>query len=446
MRRSRSRGWTCALALLLALLCMGCGLEGGVDKLFSLPELSDEYLELQRVIDGVRATGAVYCAPEAGSHRQSVQLYDINGDGTQEALVFFSVAGERPLKIYVFIKNEQGYETAAVIEGDGDGIESIDYVDMDGDGWTEAVVGWGMGPDLKMLSIYALKGFQVSAIATADYAQYTAADMDGDGRTELLVYHRAAETENYGSVELFSLNADGETESTLTRISAGMDTVSRFSVSALKDLPAALYVEGTCAGGMVTDILTYTDGVLRNITLSETSGVSDGTLRTSAVGFRDLNGDGVVEIPIPRTLPAQGETVYRVLDWYGYNSRGKRTIVMTTYHNYSDSWYLILPDEWGDAISIRREDSDAGERGVVFSLWNGQGEPVSDFLTIYAISGENREVLAVKDDRFVLYRGVEVLYAAKLHMSRSQWSLAPDITELRSRFKLIYSEWISGIQ
>ena len=429
------------LALLLLALC-GCSMEGSIDKLYSLPQLADEYVELQRAIDGVLSAGAVYSAPVDGVHRQSVQLCDLNGDGEEEAVAFFSTSGEKPLKIWFFLRSAGKYEKAAVIEGAGSSIESIDYEDLDGDGWMEAVVGWGMGGDLRMLEIYTLKGFQVASIAAADYSRYLIADMNGDGRKELMAVRRST-AEASGSVTLISVAGDGEISTAVEKLSAGLDGVTKLAVGALKDRPVALFVEGSCQGGLVTDILTYSDEALKNITLDPTAGVSTGTLRSSTAAFQDLLGDGSCLVPIPRALPAQGETVYRVLDWYGYNSRGKRTIVATTYHNYSDSWYLILPDDWGE-ISLRREDSDVGERAVVFSFWNGEGEPVTDFLAIYTLSGENRWELAGREGRSVIRSGGETIYAAELRLSPEEWPERPDMNWLRQNFRPIYSEWTAN--
>ena len=426
------------LGAALLTLC-GCGLSGDIDELYSLPQMADEYMELQRAIDDVLSGGAVYSAPVDGVHGQSVQLCDLNGDGEEEAVAFFAADGEKPLKICFFRRSAGKYEKAAVIEGAGSSIESIDYEDLDGDGWMEAIVGWGMGGDLKMLEIYTLKGFQVASIAAADYSRYLTADMNGDGRRELLAVRRGS-VEASGSVTLYAVAGDGETSFATEKLSAGLDGITKLAVGALKDRPGALFVEGSCQGGLVTDILTYEDGVLKNITLDPATGVSQGTLRSSTAAFQDLAGDENYLIPIPRPLPAQGETVYRVLDWYGYNSRGKRTIVTTTYHNYSDSWYLILPDSWGE-ISLRREDSDVGERAVVFSFWNGEGQPVTDFLAIYTLSGENREELAAREGRSVIHSGGETIYAAELRLSREEWPEAPDMAWLRQNFRPIYAEW-----
>ncbi len=428
--------------LLTLLLLSSCSPERDMEEFMALPKLPQEYLELQHVLDGLQADGAAFSAPVSGSYRQSVQFYDVNGDGAEEALAFFRTAGERPLKIYIFIRSGSRYETAAVVEGDGASIESVTYTDMDGDGWTELVVGWGMDAELKMLTVYSLKAFQVSPIANAGYTQYILGDLNGDGHGDLLLV-RLGDGDKSGAAELISVSRDGETVNASSRLSAGMESVSRLTCGQLLDRKPALFVEGSVPGGLVTDVLVYEDETLRNITLGSEE-LSEGTFRASSVGLRDMNGDGVPEIPIPRALPAQGETVYRALDWYGYNSRGVRRLQLSTYHNFSDSWYLILSEYWGDRITIRREDTDAGERAVVFSRWNGADKPVTDFLIVYTISGASRDELASRQGRLILYSGAEITYAAQLLLTKEDWSLAPDESQLRLSFGLIYSEWISG--
>jgi len=429
-------------ALLALLLLSACSPGRDMEEFMALPRLPQEYLELQKVLDALQSDGASIAAPVSGNYRQSVQFYDINGDGAEEALAFFRTPGERPLKIYIFIRNGSRYEAAAVVEGDGASIESVTYTDMDGDGWTELVVGWGMDAELKMLTVYSLKAFQVSPIANAGYTQYTVGDLDGDGRSELLLV-RLGDGDKSGTAERIGVSRDGETVSASSRLSAGMESVSRLTCGALLDRKSALYVEGSVSGGLVTDVFLFEDDALKNITLG-TQEISEGTFRSSSVALRDMNGDGVPEIPIPRALPAQGETVYRILDWYALNSRGVRRLQLSTYHNFSDSWYLILSEYWGDRITIRREDTDAGERAVVFSRWNGSDKPVTDFLVVYTISGANREELAARQGRLILYSGAEITYAARLLLTKEEWSLAPDEAQLRLNFGLIYSEWISG--
>lgn len=431
------------LAAVLVLLFSGC-LNSDVDELLALPQLSEEYLDLQTKIDEIIASGAAYSAPSAGSYRQSVQLYDINGDGVSEAIAFFRVSGEKPMKIYVFGNFDGKYENVAVIDGDGTGIDRISYSDMDGDGWAEIIVGWKMGADIQMLNIYSLKGFAVSSVAATDYGEYINTDIDSDGREEIIVVRHNG-SDFTGSVVMYSLNGDGETENFEARLSNGVEDIAKITTGLLSSGESALFIESVYGGtGVITDVFIVKDGRIENIS-ADSSGVSADTVRYYTVYCRDINGDGVMEIPISRALPIQGEVSYRAIDWYSYSSHGIADLALTTYHNYSDSWYLIMPSSWRGLVTVRRDDSEGGERAVVFSVWNGDDKPVTDILKIYALSGENRVDAATRGSRQILKREDETIYAAELLPAAESWELSIDYQYLKENFFLIYSEWITGL-
>jgi hypothetical protein len=87
---------------LMFFLLTGCFFKSS-DELFSLPLASDSYLALQKQIQSVLAKGAEYAAPLTGINTQPVQLVDIDGDGVEEAVVFFRFGNkEKSLCIYIY--------------------------------------------------------------------------------------------------------------------------------------------------------------------------------------------------------------------------------------------------------------------------------------------------------------------------------------------------------
>ena len=135
-----------AAALLLSVTLSGCGgfhIVFNPEELYALPELPAKYTELNAQLNAILEDGAEYAAPASGTNIQPVQLMDLNGDGQQEALAFFrKTEDEKPLKIYIFSARGDSYEQSAVIEGSGASVYSVVYSDLDGDGRTELIVGW----------------------------------------------------------------------------------------------------------------------------------------------------------------------------------------------------------------------------------------------------------------------------------------------------------------
>ena len=146
--------------ILVLVLCLA-GLSGcvfdSVDAMYALPKSSEAYVNLQAKIHEEK-DGAEYIAPLGGENRQTIQLVDIDGDGTQEAVAFFrEIGSETPLKIVLFRQDEEGqYQVCAYIRGVGSEIESIDYLDLTGSGGKDILVSWRGSALVHTLSAYTL--------------------------------------------------------------------------------------------------------------------------------------------------------------------------------------------------------------------------------------------------------------------------------------------------
>ena len=182
-----------ARALALAALCLllgGCAMNVSTDKLYALPSLPAEYASLEAEINALLSDGAEHAAPISGSNLQSVQMVDLDGDGVEEAVAFFCKAtDERPVKIYFFRSNGDSYEQMALIEGTASSIYSITYYDLDGDGRREILVGFKSGTELQVLAVYTLRGSEPLNLLTTAYLRYAVSDLNGDGRQELTVLY-----------------------------------------------------------------------------------------------------------------------------------------------------------------------------------------------------------------------------------------------------------------
>lgn len=207
------------------------------------------------------------------------------------------------------------------------------------------------------------------------------------------------------------------------------------------DVPVrALYISSELADGHhVVDVVAYQDGNLKNLSLDET-GVSREMLdRYVDLEPTDVNGDGVLELPTPVPLPNGGDTSasdFWLIDWSQYSSTGKKMKVCTTYHNVADGWYLIVPEEWKDQITLRRRDS-IGQRSVIFYHLEGEGEEPTPFLVIYKFTSQFDRADA--SNRFILREEEGAVYAAAVY--DSGWELGMSDADLQTAFHLIQSSW-----
>lgn len=441
--------WTAALPLLLS----GCMLSASAEDLYALPELPKEYESLSAQLSAIQASGAEYAPPQTGANLPPVQMVDLNGDGVQEALAFFRVSGEeRPLKIYIFQAARDGYEQAAVIEGSGASIHSFLYRDMDGDGIQEVIVSWSVSAEVQAMSVYTLSGLQPAQVMSTPYARYEVVDLDGDEDLELVVLRSDdVETGGLSLADYYDWDGDGSLQLVSSaRLSASVAAVQWMQVGSLMSGETAVFVTSRAVSEdvpqAITDILVWRHPDLTNVVLSSDTGVSTQIFRSLNLQPTDIDADGSTEVPMPTALPSEGEgDPYWKIYWFGYDAGGNSQMRVITYHNFTDGWYLIVPDEWDGHFTVRQSSAGTSQHSTTF--FSARGRNIDqELLTIDAFTGSDREAQAARNGRAILRRrtGPDTVYTISFREEYDKWRYAVPAEVLSGGFNAIINRWSMG--
>ena len=439
------------MAGVLALLTCGCGFAFSPEDLYSLPALPVEYTELNNCINQMIDQGAEYAAPVSGTNIQPVQMKDLDGDGQQEAVAFFrNSSDEKPLKICIYTAVEDTYAQTAMIEGSGTAIYSIEYSDLDNDGKQELIVGWRVSTDAQALTVYSLQGAQPEELMRTNYVKYALTDLDQDDLLEMVVLR--SDEEGNGLADYYRWKDSMLSMESYVRISSTMAELSgqqgRVQKGTLSDGVPALFITGVEDGAWaVTDILTIWEGELCNLLISDVTGVSQEIVAYHGLYPTDINNDGIMELPQTLMASGWGEsewTSYRWVNWRTYDSAGTEKLVLNTYHNTEDGWYLELPEQWRGKVLISRSVG-TDEVTVTFSILGADmTEAPEPFLQITTLTGSSREIKATRGGRIILRRQVERIFTAELLEAGKTWQYGITEDQVREAFNLITTEWMAG--
>lgn len=434
------RAAAAGLILCMAVLFSGC-LMKSADELYSLPKRSEEYYDLQKAVESAMGTGGVYCAPISGDNQQAVQRADLNGDGEDEILTFAKVEGDKPLRVLVFRRRDGEYALCSTIEGDGTAFESVQYAQVDGAPGMELIVGRQVSDQvLQSLSVYSMREDTVSELMNAGYSAYTTTDLDRDGTTDIFLLRPDSEQRN-AVAELYRWQNGELARDTEANLSTGADSIKRIITGNMAENVPAVFVASTYdEKNLITDVFAVYNGALRNISVSDESGTSTQTVRNYYVYGTDIDGDGLIELPstLPLTAVPDDEfsaSQYRI-NWYNLNLEGGSTSKLCTYHNFAEGWYLVLPEQWLEQLTVTKKFL-GDDSGCCFGRLREDGT-VSPILTVYAFDDELAASRAVADGRILLAQKGEVYYSAQIGTDLLSKSL--DDRTLRSMFRFISTD------
>ena len=435
------RKFAAILLFAAALLLTGCGMRT-VDQMYAVPKRSSEYQDLQKAIDRAMS-GLEYSAPQSGENQQTVQMADLDGDGMEEYLLFARGNSDDPMKIFIFSRQDEAFSLQQTIKSRGAGFEFVEYLDIDENPGKELVVGLKVSDQvLRYLVVFSFRSDEAKQLLAVNYSKFVSADLDEDGYADLMVINPGQDEENKAVAALYRYT-DGEmVRSMEARMSEDCDNIKRIMVSKLQGGTPAVYVASLVEeSAIITDIFAMQDGRFSNISLSNESGTSVQTLRNHYVYAMDIDSDGTLELPSLMDMrPVQNNPnlpTQHLIRWFAMAEDGSEVDKNYTFHNLDGGWYFVLDGKWAPRISVIR-NADV----CTFYVWDADFEKAEKLMTVYAFTGSDREMKAVEENRFIVYKSDSVVYAVKLDVAALSYGVTEE--NLEGRFHLIHLDWKSG--
>lgn len=357
---------------IICLLLTGCqAITFSMDDLLNAPNIADEQSAIYQALIESAGRGITLEYPRSGDYRSAFVLYDIDGDGDDETLAFYSVSSvsESNVKISVLDREADGkWRSQYELAGAGSSVERVLF------SGTDMVVGYSAQDyEENAARMYRYSGGVLESIYEGTYSVLEKADLDGCGTQEIAIVRRSGlgveievlKTDNAGGYSAYPLQLE--------------ESATAISGSAFGDYNdrKAMYLDITTeSGALVTEIIYLDDGELACPTVA--GNLTPMTQRSAGYLSRDYDGDGVVEIPYlsPFTgyeYAAWGEGEYMTA-WLKLSDDGSMLNVKSeSYTNIRDGYILTIPSRWQYIVTVSR---DEGTGVVTFYSYDQSGETV----------------------------------------------------------------------
>lgn len=380
-----------AVIILTAVICCSLSacnfLDLGQENLLSPPKPEGELYHIQNALFDAAGENITLKYPTAGEYRSAFVLRDIDKDGVEDAVAFYSRTTDSTVTMHinVIVKEKDKWKSKGDIGIVGSGVEKVVFCDLGGDEAEEISVGWSIyGTVDRQVGVYSFDGSALSQRTMESYTDFITSDIDSDNKQELFVINLNT-TDKIASAKALSVNELGIEEKGIATLDGGVTSYSQPIVSTLTNQKPAIYIDAVKGSGTLTEIVWFEDGGLKSI-YDDKAHATTLTYRSTTVASRDFNEDGVIDIPLQSLLLStkdkeEFDKVY-VTDWSSFNGkRIKKTV--SAFMNYSDGYYITIPENRQDRLHLARKTDS---RLRIFYSYdpkeNTQGEEVFRILVL----------------------------------------------------------------
>ena len=386
----------------------GCSLNFfSVESLLIPPAQSGENGEIQKAFNELMKNKTVQLkSPASGEFQSPFVLYDIDADGKDEVLVFYSESNtEGSVRVLLMKEINGDWKFCDDVKGAGNGIYDVNFVDVNNDSKPEIFVSWTLMDSKTTRIVTAFegrKGNDTPILFRSLGNEYGIAksfvDFNGDGKKDLcLIYiddtgsvqksflRLFTVSENNSLVKYGEVPLDGSIQSVLSIkndvVRYGGGTNSRLFIDCVKNEKM-----------IFTEMVYWDNAQAVPVRAFDDAAVSNS--RSYLVQCADIDGDGLIEIPVLTTLygntnelsvvNADGTFVFTMLEWANVKGDNSKAPVLTLLNPIDE---YLFEFNWNADVTVKY---DSLREGLVFYEWNQEKSVIGSEL--FALMFRGKEI------------------------------------------------------
>lgn len=285
-----------------------------LDALMKPPMVEGENQEIQLAFEEIAGRNYRLIAPLKGNHRSAYTFFNLNGDSTDEVIVFYSKKEDKDIvRMNILGENSDGkWVSLADIETGHSDVQKIEFADLNGDKIKELIVGWTVFRNeyAKSMHVYSITEnagtYSFENIYSSPYYDFELIDVNCDAVKDILKidYVKAMDRAEYKAV-LLNCNDNAVSEVSSVKLDLSFSSVTSVTSEYIESKNLRrIYIDGIKhESGTMTDCI-YFDSKTGHLK-KERGGfppVSVWSSRISNIASADINDDGLIEIPVEEEI------------------------------------------------------------------------------------------------------------------------------------------------
>ena len=396
-------------AMMVCLGFSGCTVfETDTEALMKPPVFNEEQEKLNSALANILGESYVLRYPESGETNSAFVFHDLDGDGTEEAMAFYSILDDNT-RINVLKKDGEDWISVCEAPGFYGEIKKVDFAETEKNRCS-IVVSWE-----KEVGIFSYKSQRLETLYKTDCEGAYIADIDGNGFSEIVVFSGNTTGRNVVNIVYGEKGSVSTTDD--TSVHAGYGKIFSGITGELYEGKNMIFVDSEIYDGVyLTEMLALEEGAAKRYFISDFvesepeeipgyEGVVLGGnygkrrifLRNTKVFCMDTNRDGMIEMPVEYrddyAHEASDELFF--LQYVQYNGE-KPEVVWNGAANTESGYLFSVPENWNEKYTI--SFGPAGE--FVFSD-KKSGKPVFEIFSVSKNDYQDKYedyVLAAEDE------------------------------------------------
>ena len=384
------------LVLILTLcvfFCSGCSdINFSDGTLIRPPRATGDKAEIQDIITEEAGGSYTLKYPQNGDYRSAIIMYE-SKQITECAIALYSTENDANMHVSIIKYNGEKWECAGTFSNSGAGVDCVMFNDINGDKKDEIIIGWSTyNSNLKTLTAYTFGNNGIREMTIDDtYDEMVITDITGNNVKDIILF--SLSTSDAPSTAKLLQYSEQE-KRPIGKYSLELDSnITRFSnimVGNVDEDKNGTIIEGEKSGGVfATQVIYFNDkenALVNPLVTVNNNTVSNVTTRKDIIVSRDVDDDGIIEVPVVTQMSASENddisTICSITSWKQLATEENILETdMNTVINYTDGYYFIMPEKWNGTVTAK---TDPDNRQMTFYIWSTNTNSIGDkLLTIY---------------------------------------------------------------